>query len=333
MASPLKVFDRGDGDQRIIKHLGEVRPAETFSQTEVKMLQKFLNGELLEAIDMGGVQKAVETAKKLVANPKYVEQITIKTVFRATEKVPLRALAYPLPAIYLAEEIGKQNGGKTPKIELVFMLQAGISANNLNKEVVCQEACLLIDQIKKYVGEFHSELLPYISFTNDLDFTPTVMVSNDFARLVDVLRQDGQNEQLVAMGENHGGREESLGYGVLHSYIHDMVPSDNQTDLIISVGAQPERHFYKTRQKLRGYLGQIDSFRLVRTIQYLAPFNVPPYQPLASCDPLLADVINDFDRVDLDNIHTPVRQAIEMLSDDAGGVGLLFAFISSTKRR
>ncbi|MFZ2152601.1 MAG: hypothetical protein WAV41_00900 [Microgenomates group bacterium] len=297
------------------------------------MLGKFLsqNQTHLSAIDLGGVSQAVDITKKLVATPSLVKNTKIITVFGATEATPLRALAYPIPALKLATEIGAVNHQLLPQVEFIFMSEAGVLANGLDRSKVHQERDLLQKLIKGYVDEFHPLLSSHVNFSNDDSFTPQVIASSSFKNLTDVLQSSNAVNDLSRMGTSHGGTNNSLKYGVLHSYVHDLVLDDSNVDLLISLGAQPERHFYKTRQVLKPHLPSVDGFRPVKTIQYLSSFNVPPYQPLASGDPTLRQVINDFNNVDFDDLQTPVRQAINLLAKDTSGYSTLANFLKENQ--
>lgn len=334
--SPLLIFDQDDGSRRVGRYLDCFTPPAVFSKSEAALLGVFL-GEgcpnLLTAIDCQGVDRAITTSRLLSADSTYSQQIIIRTVFGATEQMPFRALAYPLPAIRLAQELSAQGAG-IPRIELVFMSQAGIQANHLDLPRVRQERGRLIKLITAYIGEFHPSLLGRVSFLNDDILTPLLLNSPNLAHLADILSKSPQAGQLYSLGENHGGNEQAFIYGTLHSYLHDLVPTtDLSTDLLISIGAQPEKIFYHARQVLKPYLSEIIGFRQLPTIQYLAPFNVPPYQPLSGHDPRLSDIYVQHQPLDLDDVHTPVRQAVNLLAQDTGGLALLFEFINSHSRR
>ena len=361
--SPLRIFSSDGGVQKQGLELG----VRDFSKTAAAIFEKFMcsfndrrRKEVFESIDDVGVVNLIKTAQLLAERPEAGGRIVFRTVFGATECMPIRALSYILPSVYILEGLMGLNSRRPPGLKLIqlpqlqflFMNEAGVSLNGIDLTAVNEETQLFINTALAYLQQFHPDVLPYVSFADDVGFTDSVMKTDLFNFLTAFLKEGMTGEPLERLKEmavNHGSNAEAaFSYAGLHSLVHDGMFTDGSfcfrqlagaepisnplvVDLLISVGAQPESFFYLRRGEVRPRLTAVDSpFSLADTTQYLTSHTIPPYLMLANGDLSLRDVLEEPSRLSQalrdvagwSEVQPPVRQAVERLQNDAGHFNL-----------
>lgn len=302
---------------------------------------------LLNSIDTKGVSNIAKVCSLLEENKDSLGKITIRTIFGGTEAMPFRALVYLLPAINLCEEIKKNNNGiELPNIEFVFMNQAGILANSLNPEKVEYTTSQFIEVAKRYLDEYHPNLKNKVNFYVDKSFTCDIINTQEYRRTLEILESklinnESLKNELLNMGKRRNASTNSIKYAALHTFVQDgriypgVAKMDNyfggieqqDSDLIISIGARPEETFFKVRKLIANSVSDIYFFNSKETAQYIAGINVPPYSPLTEGELFLDDVLENSELIynarkvnkknkEYCDYQTPVQKSVEAIIND-----------------
>lgn len=312
--------------------------------------------KLFVSINKFGFSELLNISKKTIVDPNYLNGVVIRTIFGATEELSFKSLAYLLPALTLCEEIKtiseKNNiyNLTLPNIEFWFMNGAGININNMNKTNCDLTTNTFISLAYSYISCFHSSILQNVNFYTDEDYTNNIINSTEFINIQDylfsIINKDTElKNKILEMGLSKSGSiNECLKYTTLHYFVQDgfidtsfarMSKSNkkenaNEQHTIISIGASPEKHFFKARDSIRNSIPHISYFTPAKTIQYIAKFNVPPYYIMENGDFSIKDALadpnifkiasqlkNSFN--DFSPYSTPVQKACKLILQDTGG--------------
>lgn len=392
LASPITLIDYYSRTSELpgrVKAIGpELLPIlQQFSVVTAEVYSALLCGtdrnlqKTFVGIDTQGAVQLALLAEKIAGDPQAFERVKFRTVFGASESMPFRAFQYLLPAVQLVEEVMKRYqevnksglGLALPQIEFVFMGEAGILTNNLEREKVYEQQIQFVEIAKKYLQSYHPKVAKAIRFVSDLNFTPQLLESDIFAQttqgLKDLLPHFPELlTTLLEMGR-HSTIDQSLEYAALHMFVHNgemtspniqFSPIDGdsealrnaQTEYLLSIGAQPERHFFAIRQLSEQVFTNLrkskTDFRQLPSAQYLTSIQAPPYlalkERLRDKDLSLKNVIEDpkiltkVERIsrregDESEYQTAVQIALASLVKDSGGyLGELITFFQQFSR-
>lgn len=236
-----------------------------------------------------------------------LESVAVRTVFGATENMPVRAVSYLLPALHLLESLRRSGKFSTlPQIQYISMGDSGSRINNLDSEKVFQQAILLAGVGMQYVQRFYPELVDSVTFAYDNTFLNNLEVSEYRAVLQGLTDAVGKHSLYPSVAEalDKKGREAVLEYALLHPLVHDMrytvepfVPMlgglslRDQPDLVINVGGQTEKLFYRARRMYLDIAKQegVD-MPTVPSVQLFTTNRMPPYMSIAEDGDHLGDI-------------------------------------------
>lgn len=300
--------------------------------------------KLFSTIDSKGIESIFRICSCLEDEPKALNNVSIRTVFGGTEKMPFRAFSYLLPALNMCEELLNNAGVKDiPDIEYYFMNGAGIITNALDPERTNAGTAEFIRIAQKYVEEYYPKLKDKVNFYVDTTFSSSIVQTTEYRQMHKALEEkliieDGLKSDLVQMGERRKKANNSIKYAALHTFVHDgnIAPEvarmsnffgnfpPKEYGTIISIGAKPEEKFYKARKLLSDEVKGISYFSPVNTAQYIANINVPPYSPLSTGELYLDDVLKNPSSImmarrnkeEFSQYQTPVQKAVESILAD-----------------
>lgn len=226
--------------------------------------------------------------------------IVFRTVFGATEEMPLRALSYLVPALVLQDDF-REKGVVPPQLQVVFANHFSSAVNSMNYEKVKEQTSLFSLVAREYITQFFPELADRVVFLEDVPLEKHFSLRKELDRYTTILASsEGEiKADLVRKGFN-SDLDDSLLYGAAHVLFHDanpqglLNPISSQPDYvspttIINIGGAQEKFFYHLRQSLKDAVGVSDQ---VRTLQLFTRHHVPPYYLAQGGDISLADVIN-----------------------------------------
>lgn len=357
--SSLRVFDNSfDRPGRFLHDVSHEML--TFSTASLEYLNIVLggSGQYLQNIDTEGLFHMTRRASQLQVESRQKPMI-FRTVFGASEAMPLRALSYMLPSIQMAEYIYNLGDNRrlflarptVPHVQFVFMINAGTGTNSLDNARCQKETARFVHVATSYIKKFHPDLTPYVSFADDQGFTDGIAVREDFHSFVQKLcaRLPSDLQQpLLTMGNGKSDSNESAFYAALHVFVHegyisslDFRPlSDKAPDfsdpLIVSFGGAPEKIFHAIRKTLLPNANEVEGFRVLDTAQYITKHTVPPYILLPSYDLSLCDALKTPKRIyqaldgkGEEGVHTVVRKELNLLCEDAGDAMSFVDFLGS----
>ncbi len=307
--------------------------------------------KLFSSIDSEGISNISSICSEIENNDKVLNNMSIRTVFGGTEKMPFRALSYIIPSLNLCEELIEKNDDKNsiPNIEFLFMNGAGIMANAIDPELANNATSQFINFAQKYIEEYHPKLIDNVNFYVDNTFSNSIIKTNEYKQVQEALekslsKDEHLREDLVEMGEKRKASANAIRYATLHSFVQDGIVDSNvakmtnffggkeqaKSDVIVSIGAKPEEKFFKARKMVSEAIAKVDYFTPKKTAQYIANINVPPYSPLKTGELYLQDVLRNSNLITKarmrdrkDRVYTeyqvPVQKAIEMIINDVEG--------------
>ncbi len=221
-----------------------------------------------------------------LAAPERDENIVIRTVFGATEEMPLRALSYIIPGLVYAENI-KRLTGIEPQLQFILATNITSTLNGMDQQKTTKQAMKLARVARDYIGEFFPDIKRAI-FLQDIPLEGRFKEKlEELARSVSAHASSEMINRLLEKGENHNGGDNFELYGGAHILMHDASsldvlepvfgdqPSALNPSTIISIGGKQEGDFYRLRHEVKPFVE--DSYRKVRTIQYFTKHHIPPY--------------------------------------------------------
>lgn len=265
-----------------------------------------------------------------------LESEAVRTVFGATENMPVRALSYLLPALHLIESLRRSGKFSTlPQIQYISMGESGSRINNFDREKVYRQAALLAGVGMQYVQRFYPELVDLVTFAYDHTFLNNPEVSGYRAVLQGLSNAVDKHllYPLVAEALGNKEREAALEYALLHPLVHDIRYTEepflpiigsllrDQPDLVINVGGQTEKLFYGAR---RMYLDTAKQegveMPMVPSVQLFTTNRMPPYMSIAADGDHLGDI-----HLDDALVHPKIVSNLEVQLAKTGFVNNLLA--------
>lgn len=214
------------------------------------------------------------------------KKIVIRTVFGATELMPLRALSYIIPGLIYTENIKRLTGSEL-QLQFIFATNITSTLNGIAQEVARDQAVKLARVARAYIAEFFPDIQKAV-FLQDVSLDHRLKQKlEELAESVRIHATPEMVNKLSEKGENHNGQGRHELYGGAHILIHDAASLDilepilpNQPEVvdpsvIVSMGGKQESDFYKLRHQVKPFVDE--SYRRVKTIQYFTKHHVPPY--------------------------------------------------------
>lgn len=235
-----------------------------------------------------------------------LESVAVRTVFGATENMPVRAVSYLLPALHLLESLRRSRKFSIlPQIQYISMGESGSRINNLDREKVFRQAALLAGVGMQYVQRFYPGLVDSVTFAYDNTFLDNPEVFKYKTQFEGISESLGNHSLYSSVTETLGnyGREDALEYALLHPLVHDMrytvepfVPIiggylRDQPELVINVGGQREKLFYSARRMYLDTAKQegVD-MPTVPSVQLFTTHRTPPYMSIVADGDRLGDI-------------------------------------------
>ena len=234
-------------------------------------------------------------------------QTAVRTVFGASESTPVRALSYLLPGLHLVEAMRRSGKfSKLPQIQYIAMGETASRMNGLSRDDVRRNVDLLIDLGEAYVDCYYPELKEQVIFVRDDGFLdhPEVVRGREALRENDIMRQH-PSFPAVSQALSQLGVDNTYDYAVLHPLVHDAVYEESpftaingsvslihNPDLLVNIGGQREKVFYKARMMFRDILAK-QGYELIPSVQLFSCHRVPPYIPMEEDGDRLRDITLD----------------------------------------
>ena len=226
-------------------------------------------------------------AVDLASKGAYESGTVIRVVFGATDRMPVRALSYMLPALSLMDGM-EQDGIKPPQLQIIFANHISSTFNRMNHAHVAEESRRFTDVAQEYIQEFFPKLSGSTVFLEDTPLDKNTTLRNELLHVTRVLKDVVPSEMkqtLLDKGNNSASRT-NVFYGAAHILVHDidipvLVPIVSEQALmvrprsIISIGGYQEQFFYGLRHAVKPHLGK--DYNNVKTLQYFTRHRVPPY--------------------------------------------------------
>lgn len=268
------------------------------------------------------------------------QDIAIRTVFGATDQMPLRGLSYILPGLILIEDLTKK-GIKPPQFQVIFANNTSSTLGRVDLQKARKESSKLAEISRDYVRSFFPSVTDSVVFLED---TPLLKGGISRTAIIEAARKIGNvsselYSELRQKGERHGSERKSPFYGAAHLLIHDtaregiLVPllDDQQEPItpntIISIGGVQEKLFYALRQELKPYI-MTDG---PQTVQYFTKHHVPPYYMAKGGDVALDDVLNA--RVSFEGVAPAAKYDLSYLYKVSQARGDIQDFLSEERSR
>lgn len=345
-SSPLRLIGN---EEQPLHELPLRQPQMGFTKSAANILETLLGvfdkrpPRLFSSIDAGGVQTAIDVSSALSEKPERSRDIVFRTVFGATQDMPVGALSYLLPSLRMAEALTAIEVNRSarlpesifsPRIEFVQMNEAGVRINGLDSQTVREQSSLFRDVASAYIEKFHPTLSSRVTFGNDDRITPELLTSAKFrfTRMAAILVSGVESLRLFMMARHHGNGSGFFTYAALHPFLHD-VATDPRISTLVSFGAKTEEVFYKVRRRLRPVLRFDKTRRLLPTAQYITSHHTPPYHMLSGGDISLNTALDHPDSIVNPDVHSPVRKSLDQLFTDVGGISIFHDFLKSLERR
>jgi hypothetical protein len=249
---------------------------------------KFHTGAVKTLLEIGqdGSEALIDLVLKERSAPGTFGNVAVRTVFGASENMPLRALSYILPSLHLVESLRKSGRfQKLPQIQYLFMGSTGSTINGLDSARVQQQTSLFIQIARNFITRYYPDIQDLAVFGLDSNFMGNDYVQSSLSvllrKLDTVLTASGDDDSLIDSSK-HNARV----YAALHPLVHDaplpvnaftVVESSKalitNPTVVINIGAQSEKPFYRIRALVRGKCGLLET----SSIQLFSGHRVPPY--------------------------------------------------------
>ncbi|MDO8571786.1 MAG: hypothetical protein Q7R79_03850 [bacterium] len=236
-----------------------------------------------------------------------LESVVVRTVFGATEQMPVRAISYLLPALHLLESL--RRSGKfslLPQIQYVIMGNSGSRINGLNEKEVLRQSTLFAEVGMRYMEHTYPDLVDQITFAYDSGFLEHPEVAEYRTRLQ---RASGEIKHHEMYQSAIGKIEARFGasgaeYALLHALVHDALYKKepflpirgsnrfvNQPNVMINIGGQNEKIFYSARKiYLETVRNNNIDIPILPSIQLFTTHKVPPYMSIKEENDRLGDI-------------------------------------------
>ena len=236
-----------------------------------------------------------------------LQSVAIRTVFGATEDMPVRALSYLLPALHVLESL--RRSGKfshLPQVQYISMSESGKRINNLNPGKVQKQENLLAEIGMRYIQRFYPELINLIVFANDSTFLENTEVVRNRDLLMTGFPAIPNHPYYMTVSEELESKHRAMptDYALLHPLVHDMryelepfspLVKDQflreKPDLVINIGGQSEKLFYGARSMfLESANAEGADIPIGRSVQLFTKHRIPPYMSILSEGVRLGDI-------------------------------------------
>lgn len=226
-------------------------------------------------------------AVSIVSKGAYESGTVIRVVFGATDRMPVRALSYMLPALSLMEGM-QQDGIKPPQLQIIFANHISSTLNKMNHAHAARESRRFTGVAQEYIQEFFPKLSESTVFLEDTPLEKNSLLRDRLLHVARSLKEMAPfetREALINKG-NNGARRINAFYGAAHILVHDIdipvfvpIVSEQASMVrprsIISIGGYQEQFFYGLRHAVKPHLGR--DYNEVKTLQYFTRHRVPPY--------------------------------------------------------
>lgn len=244
-------------------------------------------GRTLPEITITDVGVLTKLSLRLSEDASFISKVVVRTVFGASEKLPVRSLSYLLPALHLIESMRRSGRFPVlPQIQFLFMADTGAAINQLQRSEVIRQTDLFIVVARRFIEEFYPKLSETVIFATDKHFYYHPQLND----LVEFLLSNLEiAEKIVSQLSSDSRYSDSIRYSAFHPLVHDIGYTEslfedearpgvlvNDPEFMINIGGQREKHFYKVRQIYRQVLAQA-GVPLLTTVQFFSSHRVPPY--------------------------------------------------------
>ncbi|MFF7954017.1 hypothetical protein [Streptomyces griseorubiginosus] len=227
----------------------------------------------LHGLPSQGVDPLLEAITQAVHTP-----LVLRVVFGASTQVPLRALSYVLPAVWMAERL-TATGLRPPQLHVILAGSLGAEIASLPGRDVDEETKLLAGSLDRMLAVLAPgrygiyRTLP--GTTGDLH--------GRLRQLVNALAP-AQRAHVLDRLDGKGGStspDTTLLYAAAHVLLHDRAAVPLVLDsghpapenpVVIDIGGLQERHFYQARRLFTSAMGISGPGSLI-----LSRHSVPPY--------------------------------------------------------
>jgi len=315
-----------------------------FSQTNKHLLSTFLlhgetqiNKTLFKGIDKTGL---INLAEYITPDKQSLQDMIIQTVLGGTDKVPMKAIAFFLPAIQLAKELLATVGSDNmPKVTYAIADGSGILLNKMDEGEVKHTSSLIFNTMKEYIKQFHPELEQHISFYRDEEFTKGILEDVYWKKIFpDMIKEVEKHPKLLkrieGFADMNGGKNTVFAYSFLHPFEHDVV-IDKETapalhtnfftgehglpsgEIILTTGAIPEQEFYKMRKAILPAFN-LPYVREVKDTMLMTNFETAPYYMLRKTQDMALEtaIDNPSELNHLDDYDPVVQFAYDTIKAD-----------------
>lgn len=216
--------------------------------------------------------------------------IVVSTGFGVRDALPLRFLAYCIPAIHLLKQLPQ-----SATIEFYIALHGVLRANPTLQPTAPGLADTMRELITSYTRRFHPEQSGQVTTLIDRYISTYDTVHQLMDRLAPYAWQLYEKDQPLRNFADKRGGSPALRYMAEHAlYMRDPLIGWNpswllveamQTDMnhIIMIGGPAEKIFFRVRQHLMEHMGCHNKWQ---SHQFFTPIGEPPtYHPQA-CEPL-----------------------------------------------
>jgi len=271
----------------------------------------------------------------------YESETVIRVVFGATDRMPVRALSYMLPALTLMDGL-QQDDIKPPQLQIIFANNISSTLNRMNYVRIAEESRRFTDVAQEYIQEFFPKLSGSTVFLEDTPLEKNSLLRDKLLQVTRSLKEMVSfetREALFNKGYN-GNRRINAFYGAAHILVHDidipvLVPivseqaSTVRARNIISIGGYQEQFFYALRHAVKPHLGK--DYNKIKTLQYFTRHHVPPYYMARDGD-IALDVVLSGQRDKYPEVGKAVQYDLDYLMEVSSRRGDLKAFFDKQRR-
>ncbi len=260
-------------------------------------------GKALAEVSERDLPLLVELAVRQKFNPEVIDNVAVRTVFGASERYPLRALSYLLPALHFVEGIRRSGMfSHLPEIQFCFMNEAGGRVNELDRTKVTQQTELFINLLFAFINQRYPEIADKVLVATDDNFMDNPIVQSHYRLLLSQVDLFIDPFFQNVFSSIYKGKKTALEYALLHPLVHDITFPDNlfqvrgvrgkmleNPSLLINIGAQTEKPFYRFRQIVKVKMAE-SGLKILPSVQLFSSHRVTPYYLLENDGSHLEDI-------------------------------------------
>lgn len=247
----------------------------------------FSEGNYVREIGGNDHSNLLTIAVDIASKGAYESGTVIRLVYGTTDRMPIRALSYMLPALSFMDGM-QQDGIKPPQLQIIFANHISSTLNRMHYAHAAEESRRFTDVAQEYIQEFFPKLSGSAVFLEDTPLEKNSILRDGLLHVARSLKDMAPFEIREALFNkgNNGARRINAFYGAAHILVHDvdipvLVPIvSEQASMvrprsIISIGGYQEQFFYGLRHAVKPHLG--DEYNQTKTLQYFTRHHVPPY--------------------------------------------------------